>query len=415
MPSGFSVVAIIAAHNEADVIEHVVRDLVTQNIQVYFLDDGSTDATSLLVEHFVGHGVIAVERLSPPDQSAKSFDWAGILARKAQLSAELDADWFIHHDADEFRESPWSGVSLKEGIRQVDRLGYNAIDFACLNFWPVNGAFESGTDVRLASQYYEPAPVHDRLQIRCWKKSREPVDLVSSGGHEALFPDRRVFPIRFILRHYPIRSQAHGERKVFVERRPRFREDERAKGWHVQYDPVVEGQNFVRDASTLVPYDGDAVRLSLSLHHRRVEELEELLTSLRAEVSACREAERRRDAELDISRRELAETTAILANTRAALDEKRQSADELQRLVAALASDVEALKAAQAREAEGLRSAQAREVEGLNAALERQAGDIAALRRELAESYRRIDDLHRSWSWRATAVARAVYEVLRGR
>jgi Glycosyl transferase family 2 len=406
MPSGFSVVAIIAAHNEADVIEHVVRDLVTQNIQVYFLDDGSTDATSHLVEHFVGSGVIAVERLSPPpaDQSAKSFDWAGILARKAQLSAELDADWFIHHDADEFRESPWSGISLKEGIRQVDRLGYNAIDFACLNFWPVNGAFEGGSDVRRAQQYYEPAPVHDRLQIRCWKKPRGPVDLVSSGGHEVLFPDRRVFPIRFILRHYPIRSQAHGERKVFVERRPRFREDERAKGWHIQYDPVVDGQNFVRDASTLVPYDGDAVRLSLSLHHRGVEELEDLLNSLHAEVSGCREAERRLDTALDISRRELAETTAILANTRAALDEKRQRADELQRLVAALASDVEALKAAQARE-----------MEGLNAALERQAGDIAALRRELAESYRRIDDLHRSWSWRATASARAVYRVLRGR
>jgi len=131
MPSGFSVVAIIAAHNEADVIEHVVRDLVTQNIQVYFLDDGSTDATSLLVEHFVGHGVIAVERLSPPDQSAKSFDWAGILARKAQLSAELDADWFIHHDADEFRHQAdreqvvveVDGIIVAHGRRDNRRAG----------------------------------------------------------------------------------------------------------------------------------------------------------------------------------------------------------------------------------------------------------------------------------------------------
>ena len=50
MSSDFSVVAIIAAYNEADIIEHVVRDLIDQGIHVYFLDDGSTDRTVAAIE-----------------------------------------------------------------------------------------------------------------------------------------------------------------------------------------------------------------------------------------------------------------------------------------------------------------------------------------------------------------------------
>ena len=236
MPSDFTVVAIVAAYNEADIIEQCIVDLIAQGLQVYVIDDGSTDGTATLVEQFLGRGVLAVERRSrPASDGVDAFDWEGILARKAQLASELDADWFLHHDADEFREGPWFGLSLKASIQLVDASGYNAIDSACLNFRPVAERFERGVDVRQAFRYYEPAALHDRIQIRCWKRGERLVDLVSSGGHEAEFAGRKVFPIRFLLRHYPIRSQEHGERKVFVERRPRFRARERERGWHVQY------------------------------------------------------------------------------------------------------------------------------------------------------------------------------------
>ena len=137
--------------------------------------------------------------------------------------------WFIHHDADEFRESPWSHLSLNDAIRHVDALGFNAIDFAGLDFWPVHDGFRAGDDVRDAFTFYSELAPYDRPQVRCWKKT-DSLDLASSGGHDARFPDRRVFPLRFILRHYPIRGQAHGERKVFRERRNRFLERERAQG-----------------------------------------------------------------------------------------------------------------------------------------------------------------------------------------
>ena len=66
MSSDFSVVAIVAAFNEADVIGPVVGDLIDQGLQVYVLDDGSTDGTVAAVEPLVGRGVLAIERLRAP-------------------------------------------------------------------------------------------------------------------------------------------------------------------------------------------------------------------------------------------------------------------------------------------------------------------------------------------------------------
>src|SRR5215510_11891169 len=280
MPRGFSVVAIVAAYNEADIIAAVVRDLIDQDISVYFLDDGSTDGTGRAVEQYEGRGVLRIERLrSPGDGASTEFAWAQILRRKAQLATELDADWFIHHDADEFRESPWADVPLKDAIQRVDAMGYNAIDFASLDFRPTDNGFSKG-DVRTAFPFYSDGAPYDRIQIRCWKKT-DGVDLASTGGHEARFEGRKVFPVRFISRHYPIRGQSHGDRKVFVERKPRFLDDERTRGWHVQYDDFVEGTSFVHDPCKLRRFDPAGVRIDLSLGHRGVEELTQSLDGKR--------------------------------------------------------------------------------------------------------------------------------------
>src|SRR5262249_3472878 len=168
-----------------------VRDLIEQGVRVYFLDDGSTDGTVAAVQPFVGRGVIAIESLEHPgaNGAARPFAWEQILRRKAQLAGELDADWFIHHDADEFRASPWAHLSLADAIRHVDALGFNAIDFAGLDFWPTHETFCPGDDVRLAFPFYTERAPHDRVQVRAWKNTGALVELASSGGHDVQFAD----------------------------------------------------------------------------------------------------------------------------------------------------------------------------------------------------------------------------------
>jgi hypothetical protein len=76
--------------------------------------------------------------------------------------------------------------------------------------------------------------------------------LTSSGGHEARFPGRRVFPYKFELKHYPIRSQSHGEQKVFRDRIARWDPEERALGWHLHYNDVLPQQSFLRARQDLI-------------------------------------------------------------------------------------------------------------------------------------------------------------------
>jgi glycosyltransferase involved in cell wall biosynthesis len=252
------VVALMAVRNEADVIVQTIGDLIEQGCEVVLIDHGSTDETVERASRFLGRGLISVERFA--DRGV--FDWRGLLARKEELARTLEADWFIHADADELREPPLAGRTLAEAIGDVDRMGYDAIDFEVIEFVPTDDRFRDGDDLRQAFVWFRPSAVWDRLQIKCWKRNPR-VSLAGSGGHEAIFDGRRVFPVRFLLRHYPIRSQAHGARKVWQERLPRFTAEERAAGWHVQYDQLKPDHRFVRPSGELERYDGARLRLKV--------------------------------------------------------------------------------------------------------------------------------------------------------
>jgi Glycosyl transferase family 2 len=393
-PSEFRVVALVAAYNEADVIGQVVGALIDQGVQVHLLDDDSTDATIATVEPYLGRGVIGIERLADtlgPREPGR-FEWERILRRKAELARTLDADWFIHHDADEFRESPWADVPLHQALARVDALGYNAVDFASFDFWPVDDSFRPGDDVRRAFRFCSPQAAYDRLQVRCWKQA-EDVDLASSGGHDVAFEGRRVFPLRFILRHYPIRGRAHGERKVLRERQPRFLEGERARGWHVQYEGLSDGHGFIRDPATLTPYDPDAVRLALAVRNRNVEAVEAQLECAHRE--------------LDALRGELQRTAGALAARAEEVAALREAVGAGERELAARTSDAAAERAARERLTADLVA--------LQAALDARLTELDGLARANADAVGRVAALEQSLSWRWTAPARAAYRLLGGR
>jgi len=362
----FSVTAIIAAYNEGDVIDQVVTDLVRQGVGVYLLDDGSSDDTVARAEAAAGSHLLGVERMQPtpaePGSTGSVFSLRRIITRKQQLACELPGDWFLNADADELRESPWLNLDLSAAIRLVDHLGYNAIDFAVFEFWPTHDRFRRGDDLRVAFPFCEPGHTCDRLQIRCWKRT-SPLDLVSSGGHEAVFRGRRVFPLRFILRHYPFRGSEHGRRKLLEERRPRYDPEEQALGWHGKYD-TTDLTSLVRDPVTLRRFEPDEVRALLAVENRLVEELRGDPEALRLAEIGCR-------AELVLLEGEVSRRDKELA----------RFGEELE--------------------------ARSRECSQLHAALAASRGELAARRAE-------IEELRRSLSWRLTAPLRAALKVVRG-
>jgi hypothetical protein len=259
-PDDFRVVAIMSAYNEEDVIGPTIQALVDDRIDVYLIDNWSTDRTHEIAETFTGRGLIALERF--PEAPSPVFDLSGLLGRVEAIAAQNPSRWFIHHDADERREGPWPGHSLRDALWAVDRAGFNAVDHTVLNFRPIDDGFVPGTDFVRYFRRFEFGDTPDMLnQVKAWKDVGGPVSLAATGGHQVAFSGRRIFPYKFLLKHYPVRSQAHGERKVLVERRGRWSPTERARGWHGHYDAITETHNFVRTASDLHEFvDGETHR-----------------------------------------------------------------------------------------------------------------------------------------------------------
>lgn len=221
------IVAIIAARNEELYLEKCIRHFNMQGVSVCIIDDGSTDRTRDIAAAFLGKGVCRiVER-----QSDGYCDLFSLLRLKEKLSLEIDADWFIHNDADEIREAPKPYRTLREAIGAVDAAGYNAINFDEFVFVPetYTVSYEGADYIQRMRYYYffSPSPLRN---IKAWKKADD-IDLASSAGHQLTFSNRQIFPRNFILRHYIFLSISHARSKYGFQRKylPSAITD---RGWH---------------------------------------------------------------------------------------------------------------------------------------------------------------------------------------
>lgn len=256
-PTGnISVAAIMAVFNEEDIIFHSIKGLMDQGIYVYVIDNWSTDSTYEIIEQFEGeHFFLGKERF-PPKGPDNYFNLVNILRRKEDVARIINADWFINIDADEIREPPWQGMSLKEGICRVDRMGFNAIDHTEMAFYPIDNDFTPGTDFGEYFRYFKfIPPTRDFFHVKAWKNTGRPFSFYHTAGHEVSFEGRRVYPYKFLLRHYPIRSQSHGEKKIFAYRKPRYNPLEKAAGWHTHYDTFQKGYSFIYRPEELYLFD----------------------------------------------------------------------------------------------------------------------------------------------------------------
>lgn len=258
------ILAIIHAYNEEDVIQKTIKYLVNQGINVYVLDNWSTDKTFEKVQEIQKKYTNNVILKRYPEQEPKesNFELANQLRETERISKTLDYDWFIHYDADEIRISPFKNITLSEMIAFVDNLGYNAINTTVIDFRLTNKEEE----IFNKNVYFEIGrkPTHF-MQIKAWKKC-EDVELASTGGHIAKFENQKVYPLKIINKHYPLRSIEQAEKKIFKDRLPRFEKERKEKGWHNHYDKMAETKDFIYEEENLNKFDEDILeKLTLEL------------------------------------------------------------------------------------------------------------------------------------------------------
>jgi glycosyltransferase involved in cell wall biosynthesis len=230
------IVAIVQTYNEQRFIGGCLDHLAEQGISAYLVDNESTDDTVAIAERRLGRNLIAIETL-PRDGD---YSLRKQLARKEELAQSLDADWFIHLDADERRMAPEPRRSLAEAIAEIDEAGFNAVNFLEFTFVPTRESpdHDHANYAQTMRSYYPFLPRFPH-RLNAWKRQDGPVDLSRFGGHKVAFPGLSMAPRSMYMRHFLFLSASHAARK-FGDKR--YAHDEVAHGWHAwraRLDPTM--------------------------------------------------------------------------------------------------------------------------------------------------------------------------------
>src|SRR5262245_28385011 len=160
------VIALLATYNEERFIANCLEHLIGQGVDAYLMDNDSTDRTVAIARRYLRRGLVEVERL-PRDGV---FRVTAQLKRKEELAATLEADWFVHCDADEIRASAHPGQTLAEALAEVDAQGYNAVNFQEYTFTPTQEAPDHDhPNYRRTMRWYYPFSPRFPHRLNAWK------------------------------------------------------------------------------------------------------------------------------------------------------------------------------------------------------------------------------------------------------
>jgi glycosyltransferase involved in cell wall biosynthesis len=219
-----SAVAVVCVRNEAIHIRRCIEHLIGSGLEVYLIDNESTDRTREVASGFLGRGLIGIESLPWTNE----FSLSDQMRAKQRVYAASDHDWIVHADADEWLVSPLEGQSLLKGLAAADEAGYTCVNFHEIVFVPLPGEnFYVDDYAARMSTYYFFQPKYPRLN-RAWKR-RAKLDIWKSDGHVLEGEGLKLSPLDFILRHYIVLSEAHAQVK-YIGRH--FSDEDCSKGWH---------------------------------------------------------------------------------------------------------------------------------------------------------------------------------------
>lgn len=220
------IVAIMCVFNEERFIAASLDHWQSHGIHVHLIDNESTDRTVAIAKQYHGGCLLEIEHL--PRNGV--FNFEAILKRKEELAHSIDADWFLHVDADEFHQ-PWSSsLTLHDALVEVDATGFNAANFLELTFVPTKEYPDhNGPNFQETLRTYYPFLPAFPHRLNAWRKQAEPVNLHKTAGHKVRFPGLSMYPVSFLMRHYLALSRDHAISKYKNRRHP---EAALKKGWH---------------------------------------------------------------------------------------------------------------------------------------------------------------------------------------
>lgn len=252
MKAKADVLAIIATYNERRFIADCVENLIRQGIDIYLIDNESTDDTVEIANAYSGRGIVAIET-QPRDGC---YQWGKLLSRKAQIATDSNYKWIMHLDADEIRLAPPGWKTIARALEYVDAQGFNAVNFMEYSFVPtIEQPDHDHQHFQATMRWYYPFLPVAQNRLNLWKRQPAMVDLVTTGGHKVNFPGIKPYPTAFPMRHYLFLSIPHAIEK-WVRRD--YAPDELAKGWHKSRAQLSSSSLWLQSQTELRRYITDA-------------------------------------------------------------------------------------------------------------------------------------------------------------
>jgi hypothetical protein len=242
------VLFVIPVRNEPDIAGWTTRRLLAEGMRVKVLDDWSDDGTYEILGAIKGVDIVRF----PPDRPTREWSLVGQLVEIEEIGLKNPGTWIVPAAADEIFCSPWPGVGLAEAFSRVEAEGYNFIDTAFFNFVPTKDGFCRGMDPEKFFTHGEMGsdPSYRRIYL---SPPGVRAQIAANACHDVMIPGRRIYPVQFVVKHYPLRSNEQGRKKI-DDRRSRFAEEEKKKGWHTHYNNVDEGSSYIGDETKLTRF-----------------------------------------------------------------------------------------------------------------------------------------------------------------
>ena len=247
------IVALLAAYNEERFIASCIEHFAEQGVEIYLLDNGSTDGTVAIAEKYRKQGLAGVESI----RRDSCFALLPLLKRKEELCQELSADWFLHIDTDELHMPTPAHKTLAEALKAVDAQGYNAVNFLEYTFIPTKESPDHDhANFQETMRWYYPFLPSFPHRLNAWKRQSQPVELSWSAGHRVRFADLRMYPESFSMKHYLVLSREQAINKYMNRRRA---EADLQMGWG-RARAALKPESFVLPSqSELHAYAGNYV------------------------------------------------------------------------------------------------------------------------------------------------------------